>query len=73
MLTETKSAHVQVKMGYNRVTGEKVAVKIITKNENHKGFNTKRIFQEINVQKVCLCRNGVLRRLVNSPRCVTHN
>jgi hypothetical protein len=40
-------------MGYNRVTGEKVAVKIITKNESQRGFNTKRIFQEVNVQKVC--------------------
>lgn len=59
--------HAQVKMGYNRVTGEKVAVKIITKNENHKGFNTKRIFQEINVQKVRLCRSCDFRQLVISP------
>eukprot|EP00123_Amoebidium_parasiticum_P017413 comp23841_c0_seq2/m.41630 comp23841_c0_seq2/g.41630 ORF comp23841_c0_seq2/g.41630 comp23841_c0_seq2/m.41630 type:complete len:418 (-) comp23841_c0_seq2:1057-2310(-) len=41
----------KVKIGYNRISGEKVAVKVITKNEKAKGFNTKRIFQEVNVQK----------------------
>lgn len=54
----------QVRLGYNRVTGERVAVKIITKNESQKGFNTKRIFQEVNVQKVCAAEAS---RNVTSP------
>ncbi|KNC79207.1 CAMK/CAMKL protein kinase [Sphaeroforma arctica JP610] len=46
-----KGTFSKVKLGVNSITKEKAAIKIITKNERHRGFTTKHIFQEVNVQK----------------------
>eukprot|EP01134_Creolimax_fragrantissima_P004941 CFRG4941T1 len=46
-----KGTFSKVKMGVNLITKQKAAIKIIEKNENHRGFTTKHIFQEVNVQK----------------------